>query len=179
MFTSSRIRNADHGRDAVKATQLLKKDHAAVKKLLAEFGRTPARAPRRRQALVDRIAKELEIHSKIEEEIFYPAVKRVPRGRGLVTEAEAEHKKVDSLVAEAQGSAMTTDEVAQKVREIRDAVLHHATEEEREMFPVAEAGLGEDLNDLGEEMAARKRELATSRMQKVKRAVKKAVRKAA
>jgi hemerythrin superfamily protein len=164
---------------SMKATQLLKKDHAAVKKLFAEFGRTTPRAPRRRQELMDRIAKELEIHSTIEEETFYPAVKTVPGGQSLVSEAESEHKEVDALVAEAQGMSMETDEVAQKVRELRDAVLHHATEEEAEMFPVAERGLGAELAGLGEQMASRKRELATSRIQKAKRAVKKAVRKTA
>jgi hemerythrin superfamily protein len=163
----------------MKATALLKKDHAAVKKLLTDFGRTTSRAVRKRQELMDKIAKELEIHTKIEEEIFYPAVKEVPEGRGLVKEAESEHKEVDSLVAEAQGMTMESDEVVQKVLEIRDAVVHHATEEETEMFPVAEAGLGGRLAELGDEMAARKRELETSGAQKVKRAIKKAVRKIA
>jgi hemerythrin superfamily protein len=65
----------------MKATQLLKKDHGAVKKLFAEFARTTSRAPRRRQQLVDKIAEELEIHSTIEEEIFYPAVKGVRGGK--------------------------------------------------------------------------------------------------
>jgi hemerythrin superfamily protein len=97
----------------------------------------------------------------------------------LVNEAESEHKQVDSLVAEAQGMTMATDKVAQKVRELRDAVIHHATEEEQEMFPIAEAGLREQLSELGEQLAARKKELATSRLQRAKRAVKKAVRKAA
>jgi hemerythrin superfamily protein len=163
----------------MKATTLLKQDHAAVKKLLAEFGRTTARAAKRRQALIDEIAQELDIHSTIEEEIFYPAVKKVRGGQSLVSEAKSEHQKVDSLVAEAQGMSMETDEVVQKVTELRDAVVHHATEEEREMFPVAEDGLGEQLQELGQELAARKRELKTSRFQQAKRAVKKALRKTA
>jgi iron-sulfur cluster repair protein YtfE (RIC family) len=163
----------------MKATQLLKKDHGAIKKLFAEFARTTSRAPRRRQQLMDKIAEKLEIHSTIEEEIFYPAVKGVRGGKSLVNEAESEHRQVDSLVAEAQGMTIVTNEVAQKVRELRDAVLHHATEEEQEMFPIAEDGLREQLSDLGEQLAARKKELATSRLQKAKRAVKKAVRKVA
>src|SRR6185436_7566344 len=117
----------------MKATALLKKDHAAVKKLLAEFSRTTARAPRRRQALIDKIAQELEIHSTIEEELFYPAVKNVSGGERLI------------------------DEAVQKVKELRDAVVHHATEEEGQMFPVAEKGLGQQLMELGEQMAVRKK----------------------
>ena len=162
----------------MKATTLLKNDHAAVKKLLGEFGRTTARAPRTRQALIDKIAQELEIHSTIEEELFYPAVKDVRGGQSLVSEAKSEHKELGSLVAEAQGMSMETDEVAQKVRELRNAVVHHATEEEGEMFPIAENGLGAQLMELGEQMAARKRALALSRVQKIKRVIKKVVRKA-
>jgi len=162
----------------MKATRLLKDDHGAVKKLFAEFGRTTRRAPKRRQQLVDEIAKELEIHSTIEEELFYPAVRRLSGGRSLVTEAESEHRKVDGLVAEAQGMDMVADEVLAKVSELRDAVLHHATEEEEEMFPLAERGLGSDLEDLGTQLAARKKDLAKSRFQQAKRAVKKAIRKA-
>ena len=161
------------------ATTLLKNDHSAVKKLLTAFGHTTARAAQQRQQLMDQIAQELEIHSTIEEEIFYPAVKSMRGGQSLVSEAKAEHKKVDSLVAEAQGMSMDTDEVMEKVEELRDAVVHHATEEEREMFPVAEDGLGEQLEELGEQLAARKKELQTSRLQKAKRLVKKALRKTA
>jgi hemerythrin superfamily protein len=163
----------------MKATTLLKNDHAAVKKLFADFGRTTARAGKRRQVLIDQIAQELEIHSTIEEEIFYPAVKNVRDAQSLVSEAESEHKKVDSLVAEAQGMSMETDEVVQKVEELRDAVVHHATEEEHEMFAVAEESLGGRLQELGEQMAARKKELETSRLQQAKRVVKKALRKTA
>jgi hemerythrin superfamily protein len=163
----------------MKATTLLKNDHSAVKKLLAAFGRTTARAAQRRRELMDQIAKELEIHTTIEEEIFYPAVKSVSGGQSLVTEAKAEHKKVDSLVAEAQGMDMDSDDVLDKVEEIRDAVVHHATEEEREMFPVAEDGLDEELEELGEQLAARKKELETSRLEKAKRVVKKALRQTA
>jgi hemerythrin superfamily protein len=163
----------------MKATALLKKDHATVKKLLASFAGTTARAAKRRQALIDKIAEELEIHSKIEEEIFYPAVKEVRGGQSLVSEAKSEHREIDSLVAEAQGMSMETDDVLKAVKELRDAVLHHATEEEREMFPFAADRLGDRLEELGEDLASRKRELATSGFQKTKRAVKKALRKTA
>jgi hemerythrin superfamily protein len=163
----------------MKATQLLKKDHAAVKKLMTAFGRTAATAPRRRQQLIDKIATELEIHSTIEEEIFYPAVKRSSGGARLVSEAETEHKKVEHLVSEAQGLDPGSDEIAAKVKTLHDAVLHHATEEEREMFPLAEETLRDELNELGNELAARKRTLARSRLQRAKRAVKKGIRKVA
>jgi hemerythrin superfamily protein len=165
--------------ERMKATQLLKKDHTTVKKLLTDFGRTTNRAVKRREQMLDEIAKELEVHSTIEEEIFYPAVKSIPEGASLVSEAKDEHEQVDGLVAEAQGMEMGSDEVTRKVAEIKKAVLHHATEEEQEMFPLAERHLGGELDDLGAKLQARKTELTGSRLHRAKRAVKKAVRRAA
>jgi len=107
------------------------------------------------------------------------AVKNVSGGERLIDEAESEHKEIDGLVAKAQGMSMHTDEVVQKVKELRDAVVHHATEEEGQMFPVAEKGLGQQLMELGEQMAVRKKKLATSRVQQAKRLLKKAARKIA
>jgi hypothetical protein len=96
----------------------------------------------------------------------------------LVNEAESEHRKVDALVAEAQGMSMDNDEVVQKVKELRDAVVHHATEGRGSDVSGAEK-LGEQLTEHGEQMAARTKELATSGVQKAKRVVKKAARKVA
>jgi hypothetical protein len=99
------------------ATTLLKSDHSTVKKLFATFAGTSVRAAKRRQTLIDKIAEELEIHSTVEEEIFYPAVKGVRGGQSLVSEAKSEHDKLDVLVTEAQGMSMDTEEVADKVKE--------------------------------------------------------------
>ncbi len=83
----------------MKATDLLKKDHNAVKKLMTEFGKTTTRARKKRQQLVDRIAQELEVHARIEEEIFYPALREREEARALVQEAEREHQQVKTCSA--------------------------------------------------------------------------------
>jgi hemerythrin superfamily protein len=128
------------------ATQLLKKDHATVKRLFARFRQT-VRAQKARQGVVDRIATELEVHAQIEEEIFYPAMRAVPKAAPLLREAHEEHEQVKSLVAEMQSA--DAESVAEKVKELRQAVLHHATEEERDMFPLAETLGREKLQQLG------------------------------
>jgi hemerythrin superfamily protein len=60
------------------ATQLLKKDHTTVKALFKEFEKAGDRAYQKKQGLFAEIKGELEVHMKVEEEIFYPAVKRSP-----------------------------------------------------------------------------------------------------
>ena len=154
----------------MKATQLLKKDHATVKGLFARFRHTSNRAQKARQGLVDRIATELEVHAQIEEEIFYPAMRAVPKAAPLLEEAHEEHEQVKSLVAEMQ-SAYDAEAIAEKVAELRQAVLHHATEEEREMFPLAE-GLGrETLQQLGQQLHARKQQIKNGLLGRAKRAM--------
>jgi iron-sulfur cluster repair protein YtfE (RIC family) len=84
----------------MKATQLLKKDHATVKRLVARFRQTSVRAQKARQRLVDRIATELEVHAQIEEEIFYPAMRAVPKAASILKEAHEEHEQVGARAGE-------------------------------------------------------------------------------
>ena len=56
------------------AIQLLKADHKKVKELLAELAKTTTRAAKTRSELLAQIRVDLEVHTTIEEEIFYPAL---------------------------------------------------------------------------------------------------------
>lgn len=162
------------------AIDLLKKDHGEVKKLFTQLGRTTTRAVKRRQQLIEKLAEELEVHAKVEEEIFYPAVKESAQAGDLVREALDEHGEIKRLTAELQGMDVSAEDLADRVKELRDAVVHHVTEEEREMFATAKERLGaEDLTRLGEQIQSRKAELKGSLVQRAKRTVKKGMRKIA
>jgi hemerythrin superfamily protein len=145
----------------MKATQLLKADHARVKKLLEQLARTTARAEKTRHRLIERIVMELEVHAQIEEEIFYPAVEDVDALSRLAQESRGEHQQVRDLLAALQAMDPADEAFGSKVEELRDAVLHHVVqEEERRMLPKVEAALGEDaLARLGVELRARKTQL--------------------
>jgi hemerythrin superfamily protein len=141
------------------ATRLLKKDHNAVKRLFAEFRRLPARAHRKRQELVERIAGEIERHTRIEEELFYPAVGELAAARDIVAEAHDDHEAVRTLLADVLALDPMDAALSAHVDELRELVLAHASEEELEMFPFA-ARLGDDrLERIGSAMEARKQEL--------------------
>jgi iron-sulfur cluster repair protein YtfE (RIC family) len=162
------------------ATELLKKDHGEVKKLFTQLGRTTGRAAQRREGLIEKLAQELELHAQVEEEIFYPAMKESGEGEDLVQAALEEHGEMKRLMAELQGMDVSSDDLTAKVEELREAVVHHATEEEREMFPLARKRLGvEELSRLGGQIRSRKAELKGSLVQRAKRTVKKSVRKIA
>jgi len=145
----------------MKATTLLRYDHAAVGKLLRRLGRTSRRAANTRRSLIDKLATKLDVHGRIEEEIFYPALEREPSLQARLEESRHTHAVVQDLVAEVQRLPPGDGRVGARVRQLQAAVLHHAGEEEREMFPVAERSFDPaELERLGQELRQRKQELA-------------------
>jgi hemerythrin superfamily protein len=160
----------------MRATDLLKHDHAEVKALFHNFEQTPATNGNRRQELMDTIAEELEVHAQIEEEIFYPAVRLVSN---LVDHAQDEHNRVRSLIGDAEGRDPKSQEFAAKVAELKSAVLEHVSEEEGQMFAQAERLGADELDRLGREMAERKHTLKTSLIQRGIRGMKLAAKKIA
>src|SRR5438105_2355735 len=76
--------------------KLLKKDHFTVQSLFSKFDRSGKSSHEKRGELFVQIRRELQIHSRAEEEIFYPALKALSDdGRRLVSEAVKEHKDID------------------------------------------------------------------------------------
>lgn len=149
------------------AIRLLKKDHKTVKALLEELAARGNAAAERRTALLEKISLELEIHAAIEEEIFYPAFRAAAReeeDEQLFFEALEEHRAVKQLVLpDLQQTDPGSEQFAARAKVLKELVLHHAREEEREMFKRAQKLMGEDeLERVGELLEARKHELAQS-----------------
>jgi hemerythrin-like domain-containing protein len=144
------------------AVELIRSDHRTVEKLFSEFEQAGERAYKTKQGLVEQITRELEVHATIEEETFYPAVQAKARkdSKELVDEAVEEHHLVRVTLGELAGLPPEDDAFDAKVQVLIENVRHHLEEEESEMLPQAEKLLGqEELARLGEEMAARKRQL--------------------
>jgi hemerythrin superfamily protein len=142
------------------ATQLLRQDHKRVEGLFNKCEQAKGMDAKKRFAT--QAMNELEVHAQIEEEIFYPAVKKAIEESDLVDEARQEHQQAKSLIAQLkkmQGQDNgAADEFESKFSELVEAVQHHVEEEEGEMFPkVEDSEL--DLAELGAEMADRKKEL--------------------
>jgi hemerythrin-like domain-containing protein len=155
MPTKSRNRSQD--KDAI---AVLKADHQKVRGLLGQLEETTERGANRRQALLDRIEQELKIHTKIEEEIFYPAFREAARkqdDKKLYYEAVEEHHVVDMVLPEIKDTEPGSEEFAAKAKVLKDLVEHHAEEEESEMFPRARKLFDrEELLRLGDELTQAK-----------------------
>lgn len=148
---------------ATNAIDMLREDHDKVRQLLSELAGTTNRAAKKRTELLQKIKKEVQVHTRIEEEIFYPAFRDSDSGdhEKLFFEAKEEHRAVDKLVLpDLEDTEPTSDEFPGRVKVLKDMIEHHAQEEEKEMFPKAKKSLSaEELEELGERMAARKQEL--------------------
>jgi len=144
-----------------KATAILREDHQNVKKLFSDFEELSDNAHQRRRELFDEILKELTVHAQIEEEIFYPAIEATDEEEAveLVKEAQEEHKIVKTLLEELSEMSPDSDDFDAKMKVLKESVVHHADEEQEEMFPCFDELDKEDQDRISETLAARKREL--------------------
>jgi hypothetical protein len=137
------------------AISILIKDHDTVKDLFDSFEK--AESASEKENIIDRAVTELKIHAVIEEEIFYPAVrKRV--GKDVMNEADEEHHVVRVLIAELDAMGRTDGHRDAKFKVLTESVRHHIKEEEKEMLPKAKS-LEIDFDALGQQMLDRKEEL--------------------
>jgi len=137
------------------AISILIKDHDKVKDLFDRFEKSESSGEK--EKLIAEALIELKIHGVIEEEIFYPAVRK-QLGRDLMNEADEEHHVARVLIAELDRDGSRDDHRHAKFTVLAESVRHHIKEEEGEMLPKAK-GLGLDFEGLGEQMLARKKEL--------------------
>jgi hemerythrin-like domain-containing protein len=146
------------------AIDLLKADHARVKELFHQYEAAGNRAYQKKKGIAEEVCTELEVHTTLEEEFFYPAMKRNTDqdGKDLVAEAIEEHHVVATLMEELKGLDPKDERYDAKFKVLMENVEHHIEEEEGEMFPEAEEVLGEKLESLGTQMQERKQELMAS-----------------
>ena len=149
--------NSTTPRDAI---ALLTEDHQRVRELLGEMEETTERAVSKREELLATIEQELEIHTKIEEDIFYPAFRDAAKkkdDKDLYFEALEEHHVVDMVMPEIKKTKADSEEFGAKAKVLKDLVEHHAGEEEKEMFPRAKKLMDrEQLLNLGQQLAQAK-----------------------
>ena len=141
------------------AIALLKQDHEKVRTLLGQLENATGA---RRQKLLGQIKQELEVHTTIEEEIFYPAYHQASRkkeDKKLYFEAVQEHHVVDLVMPE-MNDGSSPEELKARAKVLKDLVEHHAEEEEKQMFPRARKVMDRDeLRSLGEMLQRRKEDL--------------------
>ena len=145
------------------ALELLKQDHQKVKKLLISATETEDKNEQKR--LFKEIKSELDTHARLEETIFYPAVREHKELASMVFESLEEHRQVKTLLRELSRVTAGSDKFKAKLKVLKDDVEHHAEEEEEgKMFPKLRKAfdskkieeLGQDLEQLNKKSGCEK-----------------------
>jgi len=141
------------------AFSLLKADHQKVAQLFEQLESASGQSKLR---VFEQIKTELELHAEIEEKVFYPALEEPEETHELTLEAYEEHAVVKQLLRELGRARTANEEWQAKAKVLQENVEHHVEEEENELFPKAEAALGEEeIERLGERL-----EMAKTRKQR-------------
>lgn len=145
-----------------RATVLLKLDHKNFKALFSKFDKLGESEMEQKEDIFLMLKAELSDHAKVEEELFYPAIRDVDDDRALqlAQEAEEEHKIVKTLLEELDTVDIGSVEFAAKMKVLRETVEHHAEEEESRLFPLFRKLDVRQQDDVSERLRARKIELS-------------------
>lgn len=140
------------------ALQLLRDDHRKVKDLFRQFGE--AEDGSTRKAIVDEAVAELMIHTQLEEEVFYPAMRREGMTE-LVNHSEEEHRVAEMIMDELIGTDAHGTQLQARFQVLVNMVNEHITEEESQMFPrAAELGMAR-LESIGDRLQEKRQQLLT------------------
>ena len=138
------------------ALELLKQDHEKVKELFEQAEGTEDQ--KERKQLFNEIKKELDTHARIEEKVFYPAMKKHDELKDLVAESLKEHKQVKTMLRQMTKMGAGRSKFQEKLTSLIESVEHHAEEEEEgKMFPKVERIVDRStLEELGAQLESAK-----------------------
>ena len=138
--------------------QLLAADHRTVEELFARFEKASGASAKQR--IVQEICTELKVHSMIEEEIYYPAIRGKVEEDAL-DEAYVEHDSAKLLVNELEQAEPDESFYDAKVKVLQELIEHHVREEEKQRDNLFQQTRSADidLDALGRQLQARKMEL--------------------
>ena len=133
------------------AITLLRSDHDTVEKLFKRFETLGERARKTKHDVVGRMIEVLSVHAAIEEQVFYPAVRRVvPELEDQVLEGLEEHHVVKWTLSELDGLDPNAERFDAKVALLIENVRRHIEEEEGRVFPRVREAIGRKaLQDMG------------------------------
>jgi hypothetical protein len=140
------------------AIEMLKADHDKVKKAFKEFEKLDHEDTEAARQIVETVCEDLKVHTTLEEELFYPALREAMEDEDLLNEAAVEHETAKMLIEQLENMGPDDPNYRATFTVLGEYVMHHVKEEEGEMFPEAKK-TDLDFESLGERMRKRKEEL--------------------
>lgn len=138
--------------------ELILADHRQFEKLFSQVEK--AKKSEQVDSLFNQIYKELNLHSRAEELVFYPALREFEDTDDIIEEAEAEHEEAAAMLEELKALGPDSEEFPDRIAELKEAVMHHLQEEESEVFEIIRDYMDEEeLSALGQEFQQAKTKL--------------------
>jgi hemerythrin superfamily protein len=144
------------------AIELLKADHDTVDAL---FQKVKASPDGDHKDLFEQIKAELDVHTHIEETIFYPKLKADgdEELKKITLEGVEEHRQAKMFLKELAALSDDSEKFDPKLKVLMEDISHHVQEEEGQMFPMVQEQFDEDtLQMLGDEMEKEKKNFGKS-----------------
>lgn len=142
------------------ALSLLKADHREVEDLFKQYESQKEERSTAKVKTAQLICAALTAHAAVEEEIFYPTVRKALKdeGKELLDEAAVEHQSLKDIIGRLDAASAKDPLYDAGVKVLQEYVKHHVKEEETELFPKVRAS-DLDLEALGKQISARKEQL--------------------
>lgn len=130
----------------------LKKDHRNISELFNKLEDLNPEESDKKSEMFNYLKQELEIHSSLEETIFYLCLTTNPETKNTVRHSFHEHKEIRHLLYKLSDSVVNTHEWQKNLNMLKNIVEHHIIEEENELFPLVKSIMkNEQLKKLGKE----------------------------
>jgi hemerythrin-like domain-containing protein len=140
--------------------ELLKEDHREAEELIERLEETDFDSDEEEFDIIEspdllftQLKAALTLHTQVEEQILYPAMRKFEATADLIPEAMEEHQQVDQILEEMTALSATDQEFQARLEELKDSLAHHIEDEEDELFPKAEELCSaERLEEMGRQM---------------------------
>jgi hemerythrin superfamily protein len=156
----AKSKRASASRSQPLALELLVSDHRTVEDLFERYEDEKESGEDTKRGIAQRVCAELTVHAQVEEELFYPWLRENldPDEMELVAEAAIEHQVAKDLIAQIESAGAIDESYDARVKVLAEYIKHHVKEEEEEIFPKVR-DMKDELDELGQELMARKVEL--------------------
>jgi hemerythrin superfamily protein len=147
-------------------TDMIRFDHSHVMVTFHQYTRDkPAKV---KQALAETICDAIDIHAKLEEEIFYPVMREITSDGQVIGKSPTEHDEMRNVIALLRRASPSDPDHERLMLELMRLVIHHVADEETVLLPQAEAMLDHDrLTEMGARMTRRRLQLVGPKAGKI------------
>lgn len=143
------------------AIELLKKDHNELRGYFSTYKASDSDSEKHK--IFEKIKAKLDVHTHIEETVFYPKIKEHKELEDITLEGIEEHHVGDVLVREISNLKDESEKFEPKMDVLIESTEHHLQEEEGKMFPKVEKIFSEsELDELGKQMAEEEKKFKKS-----------------